>query len=241
MGSTGGDKSGREVELKLRVEDLAALMKIAIAASLECGGVPQPTITQTNAFFDTPDRALGVRGLVVRLREERTRTTAKWFVTAKGPGQRSGTLTDVREEEVEIDEKQAKAIRAGADAVAPLEGGPASRKSIVSFIRNTLQGRPIVLVGQFQNERTPIEVTMALPGGAMFHAVLELDRTRFPPAASGAEQVHHEVEMEVPEGVDPEAASRSLEEMFRRAGVVGRSAPGKARRFFAAVRGERLE
>ena len=241
MGESGGDKSGREVELKLRVEDLAALMKIAIAASQVSGAVPRPTITQTNAFFDTPDRALGARGLVVRLREERTRTTAKWFVTAKGPGQRSGTLTDVLEEEVEIDEARAKAIRAGSDPVAALDGGPASRQSIVSFIRNTLQGRPIVLVGQFQNERTPIEVTLPLDGGAVFHAVLELDRTRFPPSASGAEQVHHEVEMEVPEGVDPEAASRALVDLFRRAGVVGRGAPGKARRFFAAVRGERLE
>ena len=239
MGESG-DKSGREVELKLRVEDLAALMKIAIAAAQMSGAVPHPTITQTNAFFDTPDRALGARGLVVRVREERTRTSAKWFVTAKGPGQRSGTLTDVLEEEVEIDEAKAKAIRAGADPVLALDGGPASRQSIVSFIRNTLQGRPIVLVGQFQNERTPIDVTMPLEGGASFHAVLELDRTRFPPSAAG-EQVHHEVEMEIPPGVAPEAAARSLEALFRRAGVVGRSAPGKARRFFAAVRGERLE
>lgn len=239
--SEGGDKSGREVELKLRVDDLAALMRVAIAAFQQSGGLPHPTITQTNAFFDTPDRALGARGLVVRLREERTRTSARWFVTAKGPGQRSGTLTDVLEEEVQIDEARAKAIRAGSDPVAALDGGPASRQNIVGFIRHTLQGRPIVLVGQFLNERTPVDVTLPLEGSAVFHAVLELDRTRFPPTASGAEQVHHEVEMEIPEGVDADAAARALDDLFRRAGVVGRRAPGKARRFFAAVRGERLE
>lgn len=241
MAEHGGDKSGREVELKLRVEDLAALMRVAIAACQLSGGVPQRTIAQTNAFYDTLDRALGVRGLVVRLREERTRTTAQWFVTAKGPGQRSGTLTDVLEEEVEIDEARAKAIRAGADPVAALEGGPASRQSIVALIRNTLQGRGVVLIGRFTNERTPVDVTMPLADGSTFHALLELDRTRFPPAASGAEQVHHEVEMEIPEGIDPEAAARALDELFARAGVVGRAAPGKARRFFAAVRGERLD
>jgi hypothetical protein len=235
--SDGGDKSGREIELKLRVDDLAALMKIAIAT----GSQPQPTITQTNAFFDTRDRALGVRGLVVRLREERTRTSRIWLVTAKGSGHRSGTLTDVLEEEVEIDEARAKAIRAGADPVAALDGGPPSRQSIVSLIRSTLQGRRIILVGQFQNERTRVDVDLPLEGGSSFRAVLELDRTRFPPTPSGAEQVHHEVEMEIPAGIDPEAASRALEDLFARAGVVGRAAPGKARRFFAAVRGERLE
>jgi hypothetical protein len=237
----GGDKSGREVELKLRVDDLAALMKIAVAAN----GKIHPTITQTNAFFDTPDRALGARGLVIRLREERTKTSAKWFVTAKGPGQRSGNLTDVLEEEVEIDEARARQMRSGAlDPITALEreGGPASRQSIVSFLRNTLAGRAAVLIGTFINERTCVdaELSAAAAPEQKFHATLELDRTRFPPR-DGVEQVHHEVEMEIPTGVDHAMASRALDELFARAGVAGRGAPGKARRFFAALRGERLE
>lgn len=234
----GGDKSGREVELKLRVDDLAALIKVAIAA----GGKVSPTITQTNAFYDTPDRALGTRGLVVRVREERTKTTTKWFVTAKGPGQRSGHLTDVLEEEVEIDDARARQMKSGAlDPITALEreGGPASRQNIVLFLRNTLAGRSCVLIGQFMNERTCVDVELG-PPDARFHATLELDRTRFPPR-DGVEQVHHEVEMEIPSGVDTAIASRALDELFARAGVVGRGAPGKARRFFAALRGERLE
>lgn len=233
----GGDKSGREVELKLRVDDLAALIKVAIAAQ----GKVHPTITQTNAFFDTPDRALGARGLVVRLREERTKTSAHWYVTAKGPGQRSGHLTDVLEEEVEIDEARAKQMKAGTlDPITALaNGGPASRQSIVSFLRNTLASRSVVLIGQFINERTCVDVELG-PPDARFKATLELDRTRFPPR-DGVEQVHHEVEMEIPAGVDTAMASRALDELFARAGVAGRGAPGKARRFFAALRGERLE
>ena len=234
----GGDKSGREVELKLRVDDLAALMKVAIAA----GGKVHPTITQLNAFYDTPDRALGARGLVVRVREERTKTSAKWFVTAKGPGQRSGNLTDVLEEEVEIDDARARQMKSGTlDPITALEreGGPASRQNIVSFLRNTLAGRSCVLIGQFMNERTCVDVELG-PADARFHATLELDRTRFPPR-DGVEQVHHEVEMEIPSGVDTATASRALDELFARAGVAGRGAPGKARRFFAALRGERLE
>lgn len=237
-GGHGGDKTGREVELKLRVDDLAALIKVAIAAK----GRVHNTVVQTNAFFDTPDRALGARGLVVRLREERETAThrTRHFVTAKGPGNRNGHLTDVLEEEVEIDDARAKAIRAGADPIAPLEGGPPSRQSIVGFLRSTLAGRPAVLVGQFQNERTRVDVEL-WADTRKFHAVLELDRTRFPPTKDGVEQVHHEVEMEVPDGVDPQLAARALDELFRQAGVVGRTAPGKARRFFAALRGERLE
>jgi uncharacterized protein YjbK len=226
------DKSGREVELKLRVDDLAALIKIAIAS----GGTPQPTARQTNAFFDTPDRALGMRGLVVRLREETTSGRTVWFVTAKGPGHRSGSLTDVVEEEIEIDPAKAKAMLAGAlDPITVLEGGTAARQTLVQALRNALAGRPAVLLGRFQNERTRVPAELEADG-VRFQAVLELDRTSFP-----NEQVHHEVEMEVPGHVKPETASRAFEALFARAGVVGRLSPGKARRFFAALRGERFE
>jgi hypothetical protein len=224
--------TGRETELKLRVDDLAALMKIATAS----GGVPENTAVQRNAFYDTADRALGTRGLVVRVRTEVVRDKVRIFVTAKGPGSRSGNLTSVLEEEVEIDQKTASGIRAGADPIAPLEvGGGDSRRSLIGSIRTTLGGRPVKLLGEFKNERTRIPVTLS-HSGVSFRAVLELDRTHFP-----NEQVHHEVEMEVPDDVNPEIATHALEALFERAGVIGKSAPGKARRFFAAARGERLE
>lgn len=226
------ERAGREVELKLRVKDSAALIKIAIAS----GGIPEDTAQQTNAFFDTPDRALGARGYVVRLREERTATATRWFVTAKGAGQRTGNLTDVLEEEVAIDAAAAAAIRAKGDALTHLEVGTDARRSLAGVIRGILHGRPLEPVGQFDNERVRVPVELPLDGARSFRAVLELDRTSFPGGL-----VHHEVEMEVPDDVDPAEAGRALQALFDRAGVVGRSSPGKARRFFAALRGERLE
>jgi hypothetical protein len=247
------DKSGREIELKLRVDDLAGLMRIAIAS----GGLPEGTVVQRNSFYDTPDRLLGSRGLVVRVRREypsappSNRAQAKiaresgegipvrTFVTAKGPGQRDGQLTAVREEEVEIDDDDFKRIVGGeVDPVSFLEketGSTESRRVLVGAIRSTLAGRKTGHVGEFVNERTRIPVKLG-KAGSEFHAVLELDRTRFP-----GEQVHHEVEMEVPEGVDNDVAGRAFDDLFSRAGVAGRTAAGKARRFFAALRGERLE
>jgi hypothetical protein len=226
-----GDKSGREVELKLRVEDLAALMTIAIAA----GGKPEPTARQENAFYDTPDRALGADGLVLRLRAETVRKKTRWFITGKGPGTRAGSLTSVREEEIEIDAATSKSIKTGEDMLALLEkDGAPSRKAIANAMRRAASGKEMVRIGSFINERTRLPVTLT-EGSVRFDAVLELDRTLFP-----GDQVHHEVEMEVPEGVDPDVASRAFEALFKRAGVNGRVSAGKARRFFAALRGESI-
>ncbi len=239
--------SGRETELKLRVDDLAGLMKIAAAS----GGTPEPTILQRNAFYDTPDRALGAQGLIVRVRRETPASArnarggggdvpGRTFVTAKGPGTRQGSLTSVREEEVEIGDDDDAAVRAGADPIALLEderGGPLSstRRALVGALRKALGGRPVQLLGAFENERTRIPVELS-HGNTTFRAVLELDRTRFP-----GDQVHHEVEMEVPDDVVPADAAAAFADLYARAGVVGRVSPGKARRFFAALRGDRLE
>lgn len=231
-GNRTSEGGGREVELKLRVDDLASLMRIAAAS----GGTPQPTVIQTNAFFDTPDRAMGMRGLVVRVRGERGPSGTLWFVTAKGPGSRNGSITDVAEEEVRVDASRAKEMLAGRlDPISALEGGDAARQAVVNALRHALDGRPAIFLGKFQNERTRIPVELATEG-ARFQAVLELDRTSFP-----NDQVHHEVEMEVPPQVSPQLALQAFQELFARAGVRGRVSPGKARRFFAALRGERVD
>jgi uncharacterized protein YjbK len=223
------DKGGREVELKLRVEDLSALMSIAIAA----GGKPEPTARQENTFFDTPERALGADGLVLRLRAESVRKTTRWFITGKGPGMRAGSLTSVREEEIEIDAGQSRTITNGEAALALLErDATPSRKALVQAVRSAAGGDELVRIGSFVNERTRLPVTLS-DAGVTFSAVLELDRTTFP-----GNQIHHEVEMEIPEGVDHDVAQRAFDALFARAGVSGRVSAGKARRFFAALRGE---
>ncbi|MBI1944572.1 MAG: CYTH domain-containing protein [Deltaproteobacteria bacterium] len=222
------NSSGREIELKLRVDDLGALMRIAQVA----GGVPERTAHQTNSFFDTDDRALGMTGLVLRLREERVEATTRFFLTGKGPGTRDGSLTNVIEEEIEIDPAVAKALREGADPMAPLDVDPPSRRNIVAAMRRALAGRAPHIIGTFQNERVRLPTTLSV-AGVDVAVVLELDRVAFPGGV-----VHHEVEMEVPTGVDPQAAADAFHALFGKAGVVGRVSPGKARRLFAALRRE---
>ena len=225
--------SGTEVEFKLRVDDLAQLMRIAIAS----GGTPEPTLVQTNQFFDTADRALDAARCVVRLRQESTSSHTHFFVTVKGPSLKAGAKTTVAEEEVEIDEVTARAIRAGADPLAPLHGSAsATRLSLLAHVVTAAGNQPLVLVGQFENERTRIAARLPHESGRVFDVELELDRTRFP-----GDQVHHEVELEVRGDVDADAVGHAFHALFARAGVAGRAAPGKARRFFQALAGQRLD
>jgi uncharacterized protein YjbK len=228
---TGPD--GTEVELKLRVDDLAALMRICVAA----GSSPAFTAVQKNEYLDTAERALDGGRFVLRLREERGRGATSTFLTAKGPAVRSqdGALSTVAEEEIELGDGDVVALRSEPSlALQLLEAAPdatPARRALVSAMRAAIGPQPLQFVGAFVNERTRLDV--AFPEG--FAGVLELDRTHFP-----GDQVHHEVEFEIPHGVDHDLASSAFRALFVRAGVEGRTAPGKAKRFFAALRGESL-
>lgn len=233
MADPHSKNAGTEVELKLRVNDLAALMRICVAA----GAAPLHTARQRNQYLDTAGKALDGKRFVFRLREETTPEASHVFLTAKGPAQKSadGTLSFVPEEEIEVAADVAAGIRAGAvDAYAALAnatGATDARRALVQAMRDAAGGAPVVVVGEFVNERSRVDVEF--PEG--FSGVLELDRTTFP-----GDQVQHEVEFEVPAGVDPLRAKAAFEALFARAGVTGRAAPGKASRFFKALKGERL-
>ncbi len=220
--------TGTEIELKLRVADLAALMRICVAA----GSMPASTATQRNQYLDN-GRKLDAAKYVLRLREESTSSTSATFLTAKGPAQKSadGTLSFVPEEEIEIPTDTAAGIRAGTvDALALLDSGSEQRRALIKSMRE-VAGGAVVVVGAFTNERTRLDVVF--PEG--FAGTLELDRVLFP-----GDQIHHEVEFEVPAGVDPIKAKAAFEALFARADVKGHAAPGKASRFFKALKGERL-
>ena len=220
--------TGTEIELKLRVADLAALMRICVAA----GSKPAQTAIQKNQYLDNGRKLDGAR-YVLRLREESTSTSSKSYLTAKGPAQRSadGTLSFVPEEEIELPVDTAAAVRAGSvDVLGLLDNGSEQRRALVKSMRETAGG-PVVVVGGFTNERTRLDVEF--PEG--FKGTLELDRVVFP-----GDQIHHEVEFEVPHGVDPLKAKAAFEALFARADVKGSAAPGKASRFFKALKGERL-
>ncbi|MDP2341694.1 MAG: CYTH domain-containing protein [Deltaproteobacteria bacterium] len=226
------DNKGTEIELKLRVADLAALMRICVAA----GAKPKETATQRNEYLDTPGkgRKLDAAKYVLRLREESTATLSTTYLTAKGPAQKSadGTLSFVPEEEIEVPVTTAAAIRAGTcDVLALLDNGSDQRKALVKSMRDVAGEGTLVVVGGFTNERTRLDVDF--PEG--FKGTLELDRVVFP-----GDQIHHEVEFEVPAGVDPLKAKAAFEALFARGDVKGSAAPGKASRFFKALKGERL-
>jgi len=233
MAAPTASPTGTEVELKLRVADLAALMRVCAAAN----GRPAFTAIQRNQFLDTPKAALDAGRFVLRIREETSPTATTVFLTAKGPAIKSAdqTLSHVPEEEIVVDSDGVAALHANpASALSLLESHPSctpARRALVAAMRSAIGTETLAMAGEFVTERTRVDV--AFPEG--FDGVLELDRVRFP-----GDQVHHEVEFEVPAGVDVAKAKAAFEALFRRAGVDGAAAPGKAKRFFAAMRGERL-
>lgn len=225
--------AGKEVELKRRVDDLAALMRICVAAQAR----PAYTAIQRNRYLDTADRRLDGGRFVFRLRTEISPTETQVFVTAKGPSQKSadGTLSIVAEEEIVVDAAGAAAIE-GTPALAFdfLLNAPDctdARRALVARMREAVGDGEVGIVGGFTNERTRVDVQF--PEG--FHGTLELDRVHFP-----GDQIQHEVEFEVPGDVDVDVAKVAFEALFERANVKGIAAPGKAKRFFAALRGEKL-
>ncbi len=225
--------TGTEIELKLRVDDLAALMRIVV----ETGARPAFTAIQRNQYLDTSKRGLDRQKFVLRLREESSPESTTVYLTAKGASKKSadGTLSSVAEEEIVVSSSEAAAIVATPSLAFELLADDAdatdARRALVQAMREAAGDESLAFVGEFLNERTRIDVDF--PEG--FHGVLELDRVRFP-----GDQIHHEVEFEVPAGTEAHVAKKAFEALFVRAGVVGRAAPGKAKRFFQALRGEKL-
>jgi uncharacterized protein YjbK len=227
-----GDASGRgrrEVELKYRLADAAALEKVIRAA----GGRPGAGVRQVDTIFDTPDRDLDRAKLALRLRE----ADGTCVVTAKGPADvAAGALTSRPEEEAAVEPDVARRILAGElSPLAPLEGGDAGRRRLVAALHRAARGKPLAAAGSgFETVRTrvpwPVEV-----GGRSFDAALEVDETRFPCGV-----VHHEIELEVPEGLAVETARERLTDLLDAAGVPFWTAPPKIQRYFAILDLERL-
>ena len=215
---------GREVEFKFRVEGPAAFEALARAA----GTSPSEPTLQTNHFFDTPDRALGLRRYTLRLREERGR----FRLTAKGPSERVANRTARTEEEIEVSAEEARAIVHGVRSALDVLDARADPRAgeVLAAMRSIVGTRPLRHMGSFQNVRARLPVTLIVEGRAML-LTFELDRTAFP-----GEQVHHEVEVEIGDA-DGRAVGTALHAFFKDAGVAWREAPSKSRRFFEAAAG----
>lgn len=221
----GPAKAAAEVELKLVVSDQAALDRIARAA----GGASARAVVQVNHFFDTEAGALDKAKHIVRLRQE----NQSFFLTAKGPQRPSaaGAVSEKHEVELELPPARALEYLSGLEpvlsgfALDPLTAA----EPLVATLRALAGDAPLVEVGAFTNHRT--RVPLSLAGPPPLSLVLELDRTEFPGGV-----VDHELEAELPEGLDPVAAERALTAWLGTLGVSGQSGPSKSKRFFAALR-----
>ena len=215
---------GQEVELKLRVPSAEALQAIAKAA----GGESLGTALQRNVFFDTPDFALHHARFGLRLRDE----DGHFTVTAKSPETLSedGTVASRGEAETRISSEVAARVAAGD--VCPLDllgaAGPGCAE-LVALIRERTGARPVQPVGGFDNVRQRQRVAIETPSGPV-EITLECDATTFPNG-----EVHHELEIEIPSGLDAELVQRSLRSWLQTAEVEAKPSSSKAARFFAAL------
>jgi uncharacterized protein YjbK len=224
-------KAGKEVELKLRLATRPDPERLRSASQ----GDSPTTVTQRNTFFDTPSMALNKRKYVVRVREE----AGRFFVTAKGPEviTESTSIASRVEEEIEVQPAVAEDIDAGMrNPLEPLEHGGPSQQELARTIDGIADHQPLVRVGSFVNERTRI-VSRSQIDGREVRLCLELDQTTFPGAVT-----HHELEVEIPEGIDRQSVRKEVDRVLREADA--RVDPGplesKAKRFFAALRGETI-
>jgi chromosome partitioning protein len=221
-----------ELEFKVRVKDLddfAALARVLPALGDVLALKPAE---QVNHFFDTSDWALQRNGCILRLREE----NGGFVITAKGPSGRTvdQTLTHRAEEEVTVDAARARQIMAGKlsplDALLLRHGG--QHTTLTSEIAKSLGDRPLFHVGAFRNERRragPVAVPAA--DGEDLHMLFEMDRTQFPHG-----RVDHEIEIEIrDQDQDPARCRDALMAVFAEAGILWRSAPSKAARFFGTL------
>jgi|CXWL01.1.fsa_nt_gi uncharacterized protein YjbK len=230
MGNPGA--KGKETEFKFRVSSQADLDAVAKAAA----AVPGKAVHQENHFFDTTGRRLDKAKYVVRLRQE----DSTFFLTVKGPSTSSkdGSLTAKAETEREVSPGEAAQVREGqVSALAVLQAAQLAPEEavVIEQLSGVLGTEPLVYAGGFSNDRLRLDTALAV-NGQTATVTLELDRTTFP-----GKVVHYEIEVEVPAGVDPEGLATALKALFANAGVETRNGPGKAKRFFAAMRGEPLD
>ena len=224
-----------EIELKFAVADAAAfdaLLRHLDVAAREF----QPTATQVNHFFDTPNYGLLEAGLVLRLREERGHYT----LALKGRTHElspDGAATARLEEEVRLAPDVALDVLQGQvsarDVLAKRISG--RNPGAIALLNEALGHAELHYVGRFENVRTRVARVPVSVTGEVLALQFELDSTRF------ADRTDHEIEVELPARVDPRAAHAAVAELLADARVAWHPTSPKAQRFFTLVRGEQSD
>lgn len=185
-------------------------------------------LAQRNLLFDTRRRALAAAGLSLRLRHE----NAAWVLTAKGAARAAAAQPAALSARGEAERlvRPAIALHLAAGTADPLpllrRAEPAeSALRLAAAIEREAVGAPLVVVGEFRNERTLCAT--ALPCGRPI--AVALDRSEMPDGT-----IEHELELEVARAEIVPAASW-LEGLLRRADIPLRPAQSKGQRFARAL------
>lgn len=224
--------NAEEIELKLAVDDDAALAAISSAA----GGRRDAPVLQENTFFDTASLSLDEARFTVRVRREDgiDRVTFKGPSEPRGSG---GALSSRVEEEWIVSSGEAELMLAGE--LDPLywlherqDLQPAQR-AFAERLKTLAGEAALVPVATFHNERQRVHAELDVGGGSR-PVTLELDRTSFPDGSAAAE-----IELELEPGADAKAFELALRLLCERAAVKPTTTTSKAARVFAWVRARR--
>jgi uncharacterized protein YjbK len=217
-------RDGIEREFKAMLADAAERERL-----LALIGGSVRVLEQRNLLFDTRGRALAAAGLSLRLRHE----AGLWLLTAKGEPRTRRTdrpvlLSARSEAERVVRPLLALHLAAGTADPLPLlrQAEPAAMAlALAEAIDAASGGAPLVVVGEFRNERTLCEAS--LPCGTP--VAVALDRSEMPDGT-----VEHELELEIAQGAVAPAAAW-LEGLLRSARVPLRPAASKRLRFHRAL------
>jgi len=223
-----------ERELKFKIPDAESFQRLLQTAA---GEKEPPSTVQRNHIFDTPERDLFRSGYRLRLREE----DGRWLLTAKGPKIRDDSSSESKIEhahpEVEslLSAEAARTLVEGIgsplEALAKAAGLDGADRAWAVALAKRFEQAPIGHLGMFQNERFRVPWQILNPStGESIHCTLELDRTRFPGG-----RLDHELEVEVPAGVEAGILEHEIRRWLEDAGVMPEPSSGKAKRFFKAL------
>jgi len=217
-------RDGIEREFKAMLADGAERDRLAALI-----GGPSAVLRQRNVLFDTADRRLGAAGLSLRLRHE----NLVWILTGKGePRTRRSDPLRLLAQRGEAERPVAPALAthlvAGTADPLPLlrRAEPAPVAVVLAeAMEKAADGRPLVVVGEFRNERTLLAT--ALPCGTPVSVAL--DRSEMPDGS-----IEHELEVEIARASVERAASW-LVGLLGRAEIPLRPAASKRLRYARAL------
>lgn len=230
-----------EIELKYRLANSDDFSKLLNHFGLRSTDRKK----QTNHFFDTPLYIIKLNKMILRLRDEQDQFT----MTVKDGSPYMRGSDEGHQDDTEVP-KDPLVIRLESEFSVPCETGvdmlsgklnpftyfceqrsrlPAdeweTHDHLVQGLKSFLNEKQLFCLGSFTNYRTSTNLEI---NGT--NVLLEMDETRFPNG-----EVHHEVEVELPQEMDTHLASEYFEAQFRLLDIQHFPDRGKSSRFYDII------